>query len=94
MQPLIAIDYDEFHPETYRGVMLKMPGRPWAKLSDDGGPVPALRAAVDVALTAERPMFMSSVDHFITDLPAVSEQREDLIAIRDGNDAAWRPASE
>lgn len=85
-QPLIWIDYDEFHPETYRAVILEMPGHGPMALADGGSPVPDLRAAIDVALTVGKPMFMSSLDHFISDLPEASEQREDLLALRNGRE--------
>ena len=84
--PLIGIDYDEFAPETYRAVTLRMPGMGEAelRLTESGGPIADFRAAVDVARNAPQSiMFRSSVDHFISDLPPASEQREDLIALRD-----------
>lgn len=82
-RPTIAIDYDEFKPGTYRAVVLTMPGHSPMSLAEGIAPVADLRAAIDVALTAGRPLFMSSVDHFISDLPKASEQREDMSNARD-----------
>lgn len=87
-RPLIGIDYDEPDPATYRAVTLVMPSTPYGQLriAESRGPVYDLRAALDVAWSEGEPLLLSSVDNFISDLPVLSEQREDMRAVR-----AWRP---
>jgi hypothetical protein len=66
---IIGIDYQEYHPETYRAVIISFSDRPNERF-DIGDVLAAMAAAKDriKALGYKRVFCASSVDHFAADV--------------------------
>lgn len=67
MVVILSIDYTEFRPETYRGVILSLEGKRIALLSS-GVPQTDYLAALEVAsIFGKWVIHSSTVDHFVMD---------------------------